>query len=139
MLQMDEMVAQTPLKDLAQVELVLERIPTKSLYKIQVSVASGGAVACMNRCNRLAAYEEWKGSVRIGSQSGQARNQGRKETHPERLEQGLITTYNRITINTQAVEQSTVENIDLIVHTIDQYQQEINELKKNSTPQLPRR
>ena len=39
MLHMDEIVAQTPLKDLAQVELVLERIPTMSLYKIQVSVA----------------------------------------------------------------------------------------------------
>jgi hypothetical protein len=39
MLQMDEMIAQTPLKDLAQVELVLERIPTKALYKLQVSVA----------------------------------------------------------------------------------------------------
>jgi hypothetical protein len=39
MLEMDEMIAQTPLKDLAQVELVLERIPTKALYKLQVSVA----------------------------------------------------------------------------------------------------
>jgi hypothetical protein len=40
MLQMDEMVAQTPLKDLKQVKLVLERIPRNSLYKLQVSVAS---------------------------------------------------------------------------------------------------
>jgi hypothetical protein len=39
MLQMDKVIAQTPLKDLAQVELVLARIPTKALYKLQVSVA----------------------------------------------------------------------------------------------------
>jgi hypothetical protein len=39
MLQMDKGVSQTPLKDLEQVKLVLERIPTKALYKLQVSVA----------------------------------------------------------------------------------------------------
>jgi hypothetical protein len=39
MLQMDETLTQTPLKDLVQVELVMARIPTKALYKLQVSVA----------------------------------------------------------------------------------------------------
>jgi hypothetical protein len=38
MLQMDEAIAQTPLKYLAQVQLVLAKIPTKALYKLQVSV-----------------------------------------------------------------------------------------------------
>jgi hypothetical protein len=38
-LHMDEAIAQTPLKDLAHVEFVMERIPTKALYKLQVSVA----------------------------------------------------------------------------------------------------
>ena len=35
---MDEAITQTPLKDLAKVELVMERVPTKSLYKLQVSI-----------------------------------------------------------------------------------------------------
>jgi hypothetical protein len=35
---MDEAVAHTPAKDLAQVELVLVRIATRALYKLQVSV-----------------------------------------------------------------------------------------------------
>jgi hypothetical protein len=39
MLRIDEIVAQTPLKYLAQIQLVMERIPTKALYKLQVSVA----------------------------------------------------------------------------------------------------
>jgi voltage-gated potassium channel Kch len=34
----DETISQTPLKDLAQVELIMERIPTKKLYKLQVNV-----------------------------------------------------------------------------------------------------
>jgi hypothetical protein len=38
MLEMDEMIAETPLKYLAQVELILERILAKALYKLQVSV-----------------------------------------------------------------------------------------------------
>jgi len=38
MLGMEEMIDKTPLKGLAQVELVLERIPTKALYKIQFNV-----------------------------------------------------------------------------------------------------
>ena len=47
----------------------------------------------------------------------QVKIETKEEKKPiERIEKGLITTYNRITINAQAVEQSTVENIDLIVH-----------------------
>ena len=38
MLQSEEAMVQTPLKDLAQVELVLDKIPTKALYNLQVSV-----------------------------------------------------------------------------------------------------
>jgi hypothetical protein len=39
MLCMDEIVGQTPLKYLEQVQLVMGWIPTKALYKLQVSVA----------------------------------------------------------------------------------------------------
>jgi hypothetical protein len=38
MLRMDEIMGQTPLKDLAQIQLVMTWIPTKALYKLQVSV-----------------------------------------------------------------------------------------------------
>jgi hypothetical protein len=48
MLCMDEIVGQTPLKDLAQIQLVMGRIPTKALYKLQVSVMR------MHRCNKTA-------------------------------------------------------------------------------------
>jgi hypothetical protein len=39
MLCMDEIVGQTALKDLAQIQLVMMQIPTKALYKLQVSIA----------------------------------------------------------------------------------------------------
>jgi hypothetical protein len=38
MLCMDEIVGQTPLKELAQLQLVFPRIPSKALHKLQVSV-----------------------------------------------------------------------------------------------------
>jgi hypothetical protein len=38
MLRMDDIVGQTPLKYLVQIQLVMGRIPTKVLYKLQVSV-----------------------------------------------------------------------------------------------------
>jgi hypothetical protein len=38
MLQMDEIVGQTPLKDLDHIQLVLTRIPSRELYKLQVRV-----------------------------------------------------------------------------------------------------
>ena len=38
MLCMDEVVGQTPLKDLSQIQLVLTRIPSGALHKLQVSI-----------------------------------------------------------------------------------------------------
>jgi hypothetical protein len=38
MLEFEEAITQIPLKYLAQAQLVLSKIPTKTLYKLQVSV-----------------------------------------------------------------------------------------------------
>jgi hypothetical protein len=38
MLQVDDIIAHTPPKELVQVQLVLSQIPTKELYRLQVSV-----------------------------------------------------------------------------------------------------
>jgi hypothetical protein len=38
MIRMDEIVGQTPLKDLDQIQLVLTQMPAKALYQLQVSV-----------------------------------------------------------------------------------------------------
>jgi hypothetical protein len=35
---MDEIMGQTPLKDLDEIQLVLTQMPTKALYQLQVSV-----------------------------------------------------------------------------------------------------
>jgi hypothetical protein len=38
MLRMDEIVGKTPINDLAQLQLVFPRIPSKALHKLQVNV-----------------------------------------------------------------------------------------------------
>jgi hypothetical protein len=38
MLRMDEIVGQTSLKDLSQIQLVLTRMPSRALHKLQVSI-----------------------------------------------------------------------------------------------------
>jgi hypothetical protein len=38
MMRMDEIVGQTPLKELIQIQLVLTRMPTRALHKLQVSI-----------------------------------------------------------------------------------------------------
>jgi hypothetical protein len=38
MIQIKESMVQTPLKDVAQVEFVLAKIPMKEIYRLQVSV-----------------------------------------------------------------------------------------------------
>jgi hypothetical protein len=81
MLQMDEGVAQTPLKDLAQVELVLARIPTKALYKLQVSVTQEVQSRTRTDAVELQGNKEWQGCLGIGSRAGEARNKGGKRMH----------------------------------------------------------
>jgi hypothetical protein len=39
MLQVDEAIVQNPLNDIYHLDLALPKIPTKALYKLQISVA----------------------------------------------------------------------------------------------------
>jgi hypothetical protein len=60
-----------------------------------------------------------------------------EKEHADILEQGLTTTYNHIPNNVQATERSAEEKINLIAQTIDQYRQEIEELKERLNPMTP--
>jgi hypothetical protein len=44
-----------------------------------------------------------------------------KKDRADRLKQGLVVSYDRISKSTQTVELTTTQKIDHIVHTIDQY------------------
>jgi hypothetical protein len=95
MLQMDEMIAQTPLKDLAQVELVLERIPTKALYKLQVSVMQEVQSCARTDATDLQHTKNGKEVLELVVEQVKLETKEEKEC-TDRLEQGLNATYNRI-------------------------------------------
>jgi chromosome segregation ATPase len=60
-----------------------------------------------------------------------------EKEHIDKLEHRLTKTYNRIPDNAQAPERSIEEKINLISQTIDQYKQEIEELKERLNPMTP--
>jgi len=55
----------------------------------------------------------------------------------DRLEQGVATAYDRILNSMQIAKSTTAQNIDHIVQTIDQYRNDIENLKEQLIPTTP--
>jgi FtsZ-binding cell division protein ZapB len=55
----------------------------------------------------------------------------------DRMKHGLKVAYNFIPDNAQTSEKSVEEKINLIVQTINQYKQDIDELKERLNPMTP--
>jgi hypothetical protein len=68
MLQVDEETTQRPLKDVEQLDLVLSKIPTKALYKLQMSVAQEVQSRARTGCNKLGDNQGRKGGARDSPQ-----------------------------------------------------------------------
>jgi hypothetical protein len=60
-----------------------------------------------------------------------------EKDHADRLEQGVVAAYNRISNSAQITEPTTTQKIDHIVQTIDQYRQEIKTLWEQLIPTTP--
>jgi hypothetical protein len=136
MLQMDEAIAQTPLKDLAQVELVLGRIPTKTLYKLQVNFAQEVQSRTRTDVAKLQETKNVRDALELVVEQVKLETKEEKEC-ADRMEHGVKVDYNCIPDNAQTSEKSAKEKINLIVQTINQYKQEIDELKKRLNPKTP--
>jgi hypothetical protein len=127
MLRMDEIVGQTPLKDLAQIQLVLMRIPTKALYKLQVSVTLEVQSRACTETTELQLTKDNQDELELILEQAKLETKDEKD-HVNGLEQKVVVAYEKIPKNTQMVELTVTEKIDQIVQTIDQYQQEIEHL-----------
>jgi hypothetical protein len=60
-----------------------------------------------------------------------------EKDHVDRLEQGLVVAYDKIPKSAQTTEPTTMQKIDQIVQTIDQYRQEIENLQEQLIPTTP--
>jgi voltage-gated potassium channel Kch len=92
MLEIDEMIAQTPLKYLAQVYLVLERIPTKALYKLRVSFMQEVQSRAQTDVTNLQPTNNVKEALELVVKQVKIETKEEKEC-VERLEHGLNSTY----------------------------------------------
>jgi hypothetical protein len=136
MLCMDEIVGQTPLKDLAQIQLVFPWIPSKALHKLQVSITQEVQSRARTDLAELQQEIEKRDALEIICE------QAKFETQEERecmngLEQKVAGTYEKIPMTAQRDALTTVEKIDQIAQEIDQYQKEIENLREHLTPTTP--
>jgi hypothetical protein len=136
MLCMDEIVGQTPLKYLAQIQLVMGWIPTKALYKLQVSVAQEVQSCACTDATELQQTKDNREELELVLEQVKLETKDEKD-HVDRLEQGLVVAYDRIPKSTQTTEPTTMQKIDQIVQTIDQYRQEIENLQEQLIPTTP--
>jgi hypothetical protein len=129
MMHMDEIVGKTPLKDLAQLQLVLSRIPSKALHKLHVSFTQEvQSRACTDTSKLQQVKDKWDTLELIYEKAN-------IETKEERecmngLEQKVVETYEKIPKTTQRAELIATEKIDQIVQEINQYQHEIGNIRE---------
>jgi hypothetical protein len=133
---MDEIMGKTPLKDLAQLQLVLSWIPTKALYKLQVSVTQEVQSRAHTDTTELQQVKDKRDELELIFEQAKLETKEERE-HVKGLEQKVVVAYEKIPKTTQMAELTTTEKIDQIVQTIDQYQQEIENLHEQLTPTTP--
>jgi hypothetical protein len=137
MIRFDQEMMQKPLEEVEQVEMVMAHIPTKALYGLHASVMQEVQSRAHADATNLEVGRGVTEMLQITCDQLTVEKEEEKECTQTRLEQGLTTMYNRIPNNAQAAERSAEEKINLIAQTIDQYRQEIEELKEKLNPTTP--
>jgi hypothetical protein len=136
MLHMDEIVGQTPLKDLNQIQIVLKRIPSGALHRLQVSVNHGVQYRARRHLFELKQATKEQDELKVGYKKAKSETEEERE-HLKGLEQKVVGTYEMVPHATQNEEVATMENIDRIAQAIDQYNKEIENLQEHLTPTTP--
>jgi hypothetical protein len=91
----DEEITQNPVGDIDRIELVMEQIPTKALYGLQVSIMQEfHSRACTDATNLEVGREVTKVLQITCDQLNLEKEEEKKRA--DRLEKGLTTVYNNI-------------------------------------------
>jgi hypothetical protein len=136
MIRFDQEMRQNLMEEVEQVDMVMEHIPTKALYGLHANVMQEVQSRARADATNLEVGRGVAKILQIPCDQLTAEKEEDKE-HANRLEKGLTMTYNCIPNNMQETERSAEEKINLIAQTIDQYIQEIEELKKRLNPTTP--
>jgi hypothetical protein len=136
MLQVDEETTQKPLKDVEQLDLVLSKIPTKELYKLQMSMAQEVQSRARMDATNLETTKEEKEVLETVLKEVQIEHEEEKQC-TDKLEQRLEEVFQTIPDNALAGELNTEEKIKRIAQMMEGYKQEIVELVGKLTPTTP--
>jgi DNA anti-recombination protein RmuC len=136
MLRMDEIVGQTPLKDLDQIQLVLTRMPAKALYQLQVSVDH--EIQSRAHKNMVELQQATKKQETLETVCAQAKSETQEEKEcRNELERRVEDIFGKLPTTAQGSELPAAEKIDQIAQAIDQYQKEIETLRGQIRPTTP--
>jgi hypothetical protein len=111
MLCMYDIVGQTPLKELTQIQLVLPQIPSKALHKLQVSVTQEVQSRARTDLAKLQQATEKRDALEIICEQAKFETQEERE-RMNGLERKVTATYKKIPKTTQRDELTTTEKID---------------------------
>ena len=124
---MDEIVGQTPLKDLDHIQLVLTQIPSRELYKLQVSVDQ--EMQSWAHKKLLELQQATKKREALETVCAQAKSETQEEKEQKnKLERRVEEFFWKLPTTAQGNELPAAEKIDWIAQAIDQYQKEIETL-----------
>jgi hypothetical protein len=105
-IQVDKDTTQKPLKDIEQLDLVLSKIPTKALYKLQIIITNGSQSRARIDAMNLETNREVKEVLEISLKEVHPERDEEKQ-HMEKMEQRLEEVFQTITDDTLAKELST--------------------------------
>jgi hypothetical protein len=129
MLRMDEIVDQTPLKDLDHIQLALTWMLSRALYKLQVSV--NHEMQSQAQKNLVKLQKETKQREALEKEYERAKSETQKEMeHKNKLERRVGEFFGKIPNTAEGNELPAAEKIDQIAQAIAQYQKEIGDLRE---------
>jgi hypothetical protein len=136
MLFIDEETMQKPMKDIEMLDLALPKIPTKALYKLQVSVMQEiQSRARSDATNLQIAQEENMVLKEAISQEGKKKEIAQQKV--DEMETQINTVFQAISDDTVSEEASSEEKITKIAQTLQQYKEKIKELEEHAVPMTP--
>jgi hypothetical protein len=135
---MSEMIfiAQKPLKDIKMLDVALAKIPTKELYKLQVSVAQEIQSRARADATNLQVAQKENLSMKEAL-SFEAQQKERAQQKVEEMEHQIHMLFQAILENTNEEAGSSKEKLCKIEQTIQEYKEKIKELEERVTSTTP--
>jgi hypothetical protein len=136
MLYIDEEVAQKPLKEIETLDLALPKIPTKALYKLQISVAQEIQSRARSDATNLQTTQEENITLKEEiSQEGKEKKLAQQKV--EEMEKHIGAVFQTIPDNAGSEEVSSEEKMKKIAQALEQYKRQIKELEEHAVPTTP--